>query len=398
VGACALAGLLNPFGVQAYVHPLLWALDSASPYRKIKEWLPPFARDGVSPPSFPWLIALFVVASLVLVRRGRPGIAKPEERWPIVALGGVTLCMALASARFIPLFSIPACLAISLLPASSRVAAAGPRAPALRLLRPVLHTALPLLLAVVCLAMLRRFPLDRRAFRHLITLESFPVDTLDFVEASRLSGRLFAYYGWGGYVEYRTRGRLQVYVDGRAATVYSPALFNAYRRVQYLLPGWQEVVESSGADYFLWLNLETPQVQQIAQPQELIASGRWRKMHEDFVSVLLARTAVPATAAPAVARGPQGQSPYRELALGGLAMRAGDKQGAETHLRAALRLDCNMLAACRNLSLVLGWQDRVSEAWAEHARCEEIFPEPESAKDLETLLEQRLSAHSRVLM
>jgi hypothetical protein len=266
-----------------------------------------------------------------------------------------------------------------------------------RRFRPVLRTAVPLLLAVACLAMLARFPLDRRAFRHLISVETFPVDTLDFVEANRLSGHLFAYFGWGGYVQYRTRGRLQVYVDSRADTVYSPALFNSYRRVQYMLPGWQEVVESSGADYFLWLNLETPQVRQIAQPQQLLASGRWRKVHEDFVSVLLARVPVPVPAAaapapapaPALAWAPPRPSPYRELALGGFAMRSGDKQGAETHLRAALRLDGNLLAACRNLVLVLAWQDRGAEAWAQHARCEQVFPEPGSAEDLEALEERR---------
>jgi hypothetical protein len=419
VAGCALAGLLNPFGVQSYVHPLVWALNGASPYREIKEWLPPFAQDGVSPPLFPYLIALFLAACLMLLRKPSPCLpvdeapkvrgrfppkpsskgrqgegfrssVRPEERWAIVALGGVTLCMALASARFIPLFSILACLAISLLlPAASRV-----RRSVLerRQLRPVLRTVLPLVLAVACLAMLRRFPLDRRAFRQLISLESFPVDTLDFVEANRLSGRLFAYYGWGGYVQYRTRGRLQVYIDGRAATVYSPALFNAYRRVQYLLPGWQEVVESSGADYLLWPNLETPQVRQIAQPQQLLASGRWRKVYEDFVSVLLARVTAPPAAAPV----PPRPSPYRELALGGLAMRGGDKEAAETHLRAALHLDGDMLAACRNLALVLAWEDRASEAWAQHARCEKIFPEPESAEDLEAL-EARRRKRAQVL-
>jgi hypothetical protein len=415
VAGCALAGLLNPFGVQSYVHPLRWALDSASPYRQIKEWLPPFAQDAVSPPLFPYLIALFLAACLMLSRRAllppslpvdeglggnRPRTAGasskgtprgkiaprdstgPEDLWAILALGGVTLCMALASARFIPLFSILACLAISLLPAASRWwrSMLERRQP-----RPVLRTALPLVLAAACLAMLARFPLDRRAFRQLVTLESFPVDTLDFVEASRLSGRLLAYYGWGGYVQYRTRGRVQVYIDGRAATVYSPALFDAYRRVQYELPGWQEVVESSGADYVLWPNLETPQVRQIDQPRQLLASGRWRKVYEDFVSVLLARVTAPPAAAPA----PPRPSPYRELALGGLAMRGGDKEGAETHLRASLRLDGDMLAACRNLALVLAWEDRASEAWAQHARCERIFPEPESAADLEALEARR---------
>jgi hypothetical protein len=388
-GGCAIAGLFNPFAVEAYLFPLRYAFDNASPFRELKEWLPPFSPGGVSSPLFPWLMALALLAGLFLVSAAGRRHADPETRWASVALAGVTLVMALFSSRFIPLFSISACLPISLVWRDGAVAAGG-TSTARQQARPALQTSLPLLLAVACLAMLTRFPLSCRAFDQLASLETFPVDTLDFIEINGLSGRVFAYYGWGGYVQYRTCGRLQVYMDGRAGNLYPPALFTNYRRVQYLQPGWMEVVESSGADYFLWLRLETGQVSEIRQPDILLATGRWRKVHEDFVSVLLAR-ARPALPSPMKQ---EPRSAYNELELGGFAMRTGDRRGAERHLRSALSLDANLLAACRNLALVLAWQGRIREAWAQHDDCQRIFPESEGEDALRSVIARRVGRAS----
>jgi hypothetical protein len=386
-GGCALACLVNPFGLRAYLFPLKYFFDRSSPWRTLTEWLSPFSREGVSPPLFPWLVAIFLLACLLLASSGSRRLAEPETRWTIVALGGLTLVMALSSSRFIPLFSISACLPISLLwRPGAAAAAAGGKAMEERLPRRALRASLPLLLAAGCLAMLARYPLGSRAFAHLASLETYPVDTLDFIETNRIAGRVFAYYGWGSYVQYRTRGRMQVYIDARAGNLYSPALYNDYRRVQYLLPGWTDVVESSDADYFLWLNMETPQVSQIRQPDILVATGRWRKLHEDFVSVLLARTRI---ALPQALK-EEPRSAYRELALGGLAMRSGDRNGAEMHLRSALSLGPNMLVACRNLARVLAWQGRVREAWSRHDDCQRIFPESDGEDDLRNIIAGRL--------
>jgi hypothetical protein len=381
VVASATACLVNPYGFKAFEPALRYAFDSSSPFRALKEWLPPFSKEGVSSPLFPWLIALFLIACLILLLSPQGRRMESEIRWSIVALGGLTLLMALRSGRFIPLFSVSACLPISLLLAAW-LGRPRDRRGELRWL--VLQRVIPLLLAAVCLAMLTRYPVSSRAFGHLTSLESFPVDTLDFLTVNRLSGKMFAYYGWGGYVQYRADARMKVYIDSRADTVYSGETFDDYRRVQYMLPGWLEVVESSDADYFLWLNMKTPQVHQIGQVQILLATGRWRKVHEDFVSVLLARTT-----APLPQTLPARPSAYRELALGGFAMRAGDKRGAETHLRAALSLDDNSLAACRNLALVLAWQDRFAEAWAQQVRCRRIFPEKEREDELRSFIEDR---------
>jgi hypothetical protein len=78
------------------------------------------------------------------------------------------------------------------------------------------------------------------------------VETLNFVDANGLSGNVFAYYGWGGYVQLRTQGRLKVFIDGRAETAFSSDTYTDYLTVLDRKPGWIDVIESSGADFVLW--------------------------------------------------------------------------------------------------------------------------------------------------
>lgn len=385
VGLCFLACCINPFGIRLLSYPLRYALDRDSPFHDLKEWLPPFSPGGVSSPLFLWMIGLFLLCLVLLPLRRR---SEDERRalWPAAGLAVLTLLMALRSGRFIPLFAISAAFL------SAQVLRIPPRElrpPSKRAKRdrrtaegrPFPRIALPLVLAAGALALLVRDPLGEQAFSHLATLDSFPVDTMDFVEQNGLSGRVLSYYGWGGYVQYRTQGRMKVYIDSRADSVYGDRTFDDYRRVQYMLPGWIDVVEASGAHYFLWLSLPTPQVPRIDQPRFLLATGRWRKLHEDFVSVLLVRREVPL---PAVLRVPG--SSYHELALGSSAMQAGDLAAAETHLRTALHLDRNSSRACVNLSLVLARQGHIPEAEAMRKRCYEIFPDGEEDTYIESFI------------
>ncbi len=382
--ACAAATILNPLGWRVFVLPLTVAFARHSSFNALVEWLPPFQAGAVQAPLFGWLIALAILALADAIGSRRPGRAPASERWAVAACTLLTLAMALRAARFIPLFAIATAALAALACGHRQRSDVGQRDRADR--NPWLRELAPPALAIVIAGgALLRFPLGKQAFRHLTSLESFPVDTLDFVTANHLSGRVLTFYGWGGYVDYRTHARLKVFIDSRANTVFSSPTFDDYRRVQYMAPGWQEVVERSGADYFLWLNLATPQVRRVDQAARLLASGRWRKLHEDFVSVLLVRRTV-------VLDGPlrSPASAYRELALGGLAMRRGDAAGAESFLRAALRLDPGLLAACRNLALTVAYRGEEAEAWRTHRRCERIFPESQSA----VLLRESLAARA----
>jgi hypothetical protein len=185
VATSTLAALVNPNGIHAFTYPLRYAFDKTSPFRELGEWRPPFEAGGIPAPLFPFLIGLFAVAAVAcfLTRELRR-----DRAWLLaaLALGGLTLAMALRSRRFIPLFAISQTLVLA--PALARGLA-----PLARFVPPLVTPILILALAVFRLA---PYPLGPRAFTYLTAEESFPVDTCDFMEANRLEGRVFAYYNW----------------------------------------------------------------------------------------------------------------------------------------------------------------------------------------------------------
>src|SRR5262249_56409640 len=119
-------------------------------------------------------------------------------------------------------------------------------------------------------------------------------------------------WGWGGYVDLRTQGRLKVFIDPRAETAYADDTYIDYMTVLDRKPGWMDVIEGSGADFVLW-----PRWQATDVLTDLVRTGRWRSLYRDSVSQLLVRATTPLPA-PLVA---SPESPYRQLSLGVTALR-----------------------------------------------------------------------------
>ena len=178
-------------------------------------------------------------------------------------------------------------------------------------------------------------PLGPRAFDDLTMLPTYPIATMDFVVANDLMGNAFTLYNWGGYVQLRTGGRLKVYIDGRADTVYSDRVYTDYGNVAARAPGWEAIIERSGADYVLWPR---------AAPrhwQTLLDSGTWRMLQTDLVSVLLVRADREGPPRPIVT-----DSAYRRLADGWDAFVAGDRDRAEDEFRHAQQMDPDASQIC----------------------------------------------------
>jgi hypothetical protein len=110
------------------------------------------------------------------------------------------------------------------------------------------------------------------------------------LQREAVSGRVFAYYNWGGYLHWRSAGTLQVYIDGRANTVFDDVTYQNYVAVLRQQPGWIDIVEDSGAQLFLW---PLGSRGGTAKARELLATGRWRLVYQDAVSYLLARRELP---------------------------------------------------------------------------------------------------------
>ncbi len=375
--ACVLACLINPFGVDALTYPFELALAADSPTRtSLTEWLPPFIPGGIQSPLYPPTIGLFAVGGLILLLtgalRGRNRIA-----WLSLALGALTLAMSLQSRRFIPLFAISQTLVLGL--AGARLLE-WPRLRR-RAARRRLQIAMALLALTAGLAQLASCPLTPRAFPLLTRMESMPVDVLNFTEANRIEGRLFSYLLWAGYVDYRTAGRLQLYIDPRSETVFNPQTQRRYLQVHAQQPGWEGVLDASGAEYVLW---PFDQRQWRTFISTLVASGRWRFLYGDSLSVLLVRSDVPSPQALVVTP----PSAHRSLALARREISRDNLENAESFLIDALDRMPALPNACLDLVRVQVALAKREAAQGTAERCRSMLLDDRRRRLLRELLEE----------
>jgi len=221
-------------------------------------------------------------------------------------------------------------------------------------------------LAMAALGRLARLPLGTAAFAPLTLAWRMPVDTLDFVRLHRLEGDTFAYFLWGGYVEYRVAGALRVFVDPRSETVFPAEVYARYLRTAQMRPGWIADLRSSGARYVLWPTYSSEGRAFIAGLQ---ASGEWRTLYRDAVSMLLERR--DAERPYVLVATPE--SPYRLWSQGRLELEAGQLEAARRHLAKSLSLMPNLRPACEDLSRTLDRLGDPASATDNRRRCRSIL-------------------------
>ena len=362
---CCLASLLNPYGLQALTYPLgIAARDRSATRDLLSEWRPPFVPGDLHSPLLPWAIGVFALAAAILLVRGWRGDRRRGAA--ALGLGVLTLAMAMASRRFVPLFSIAQALTAgvalaSLLGERTRREVAG------RVARPLLAAAVPLILLLAASWRLADYPLDRRAFDPLSWASRMPVDTVTFMEVNGLSGNVFAYYLWGGYLHWRTAGALQVHFDPRSETVFADATMREHARVVRGDAAAAAIVERSPARFVLW-PLNSPEFRGLVERLE--RSGRWRRLYRDGVSVLLARSSLPL---PPLVATPD--SAYRSWALGRQALDDQRLAAATDHLERALREQPRLWPACQELAMAHAARGDAARAHATVERCQEIYPD-----------------------
>jgi tetratricopeptide (TPR) repeat protein len=378
-----LACLVNPNGLAGFALPLRYAFAHDSPFLRVGEWHAPWEPGGIRSGFYFPAIAVFLLSAVALWRMGA---LRADRRRTItgLALGLLTLAMSLRSRRFIPLFGIAQSLALAPALAEGLRRLRGRlerRFP--RLGRPGAWRMTPAAAGLLCGCLwLAPFPLSGRAFLALTSEDNFPVEALNVVEVNHIEGKVFAYYQWGGYVDLRTNGALQVFIDGRADTVFDEKTYRDYTRVLGKSRGWEQIVADSGADYFLW------PTHQREQAEVLRRSGAWRKLYADHVAILLERADRPAH--PPLR--PTPESPWRELTLGWNDSSAKRYREAEDHFARALQQKPDLRAACDWLANAIARNGRLDEANATVDRCERIFPDPERYREIRERFRSR--AHS----
>jgi hypothetical protein len=262
---------INPNGPLLYSHalPFLPGVGNAVDLNGVTEWASP---DFHEPAQTTLLLGIVVLMLLTL--SGRVG-----DRFAMM-LAVTFTALSLYASRNQPLF------AIAFLPAAGLAARGMPvdwlrvRGPS----RPLVNWALIGVAAIVALIAIPQIP-NAQVYREPLTSGrlTYPEQGLAWVEENRPQANVFATYMWGGYVLHSLYPEGHVYIDGRA-DMYGGETLGDYQSIVATMPGWQDQLESSGADTVLIRANTTLE-------RALRDADGWSLVHEDDVAVVFVRDA-----------------------------------------------------------------------------------------------------------
>lgn len=274
LGGAFAASAITPAGPVGLLYPIRylgfgggagkWGLAN------IAEWQSPNFHDPVN------LGVLGLIVVLLLVgRRGVPG-------W-MTALAYIGVVIALLAVRNVPVGAVWAVPVVAL-GLESRLGERARRAPvttSTALARRLMELSLAVI--VIIAAMVIVIPRSESANIDGNIAKRFPVAATDVLAKEAPSARVFAEYGWGGYVIYRlyeSGGR--VFVDGRN-DMYSEQILEDYSAIRNADEGWQRLVDQYRASAIL-LPPGAPLVRGPA------TSAGWCEAYRDSLQVLLMKS------------------------------------------------------------------------------------------------------------
>jgi hypothetical protein len=217
-GLCALATLINPFGVQLWIST---GRALVTTRRGFNEWASvSWSSDLLNYPGFK-LLFLCVLAALAvqIYRKGWRQIDRPG-----VILVGMFMALALVSARHTSLFAVVAgALVPGIIPLK------WPRIwivrPMRRLVAVAVNSALLIVPLFATLIVLPGGAGLRLEYPHV----AYPVGAVAYLQHQDIRGKLLVPFNYGSYALWELRGKMRVSMDGRYDLVYRP---ETYRRVE----------------------------------------------------------------------------------------------------------------------------------------------------------------------
>ncbi len=249
----ALSSIMNPNGLNA-----LWAWFHADPYyiKSIYENLSPWEvlSYGHYYPSF-WICLLSSLAVLMLNWR-RMTLEQ------IVVLACLML-LALSGLRYMVFLALGLLL---LLPAR-----AFPKKISV--------------MVVLCAIALVFSGVKTSVMAGGVDQERFPVQAVGFMRSAGLSGRVFSFYDWGGYVGYYLPGA-KVFIDGRGLSAEVNVLYEKVMAAD----GWQHTLDEYKVDFIVIPGVGWYNGKMFPIIRALTVNLGWDLIYWDEVAVIFART------------------------------------------------------------------------------------------------------------
>jgi hypothetical protein len=293
LGACAaaaLATLVNPYGIGMW----RFLAETVRLGRDIAEWQPitshPWSHVVMWGVTFTIAIAAGVRGARVHgaeVRGAKVPGAQVRSAYPAPRTSHLWAHFAMAAALAFASWRVARldaffCLAVAMLLAPRLVPVRGAAAE-----RPASPTG-PVWIVVAVSAVVILWPVAVRARTQLPCIEiegEWPPDAeaTEFIARERLRGRMLTWFDWGEYAIWHFGPALQVSMDGRRETVYSPAAIAAHFAFYRDQPGGRDLPRSITPDY-LWLPRTLPVVPRLAE-------DGWQPLFESARSIVFAPSA-----------------------------------------------------------------------------------------------------------
>jgi len=268
--SCLALVPLNPSGIRLYRYPLD-VVRSGGMRSFIVEWASPDFHQG--------RYAAFLLMCLVLVVSFAASNFRPKARVMVPLTG--TLLAGLDAVRHIPIFVLFAVPVIARsLPNASNTAPTRNEFESRR--QRMFVVASVVLMMVFCFV--RWGTLIKGQGRS--ESEMYPKRAVDYMAGAGDTGRLFAYYDWGGYSIWRLDPATKVFVDGRA-DLYGDEMLDQFKAAMQLRAGWHEILERWRVETVL-----IPSSSALAQA--LALDTDWRPTYQDSQAAVF-RRAIPET-------------------------------------------------------------------------------------------------------
>lgn len=257
LAACLVASLINP-----YVYKVLpFAIGPTSPnhfINHVQEWASPNFHESL---IFEYIVLLLIVTL---------GLTAPRLSFIEIGLLVFWLYLSLYAVRFIPVFVLISApimgrhLTIFLKESlNNEQVAQGIE----NILKKILsfserntllnsnhdkHLALVLVVLFfsgICLN--HGYVGNERIIEYRFDKEKFPVKAVQFIKENDISGNMFNYYGWGGYLIYSLYPEYRVFMDGRG-DIGRCGLFKSYQDVVALKPDWKTLLETYKINWVIY--------------------------------------------------------------------------------------------------------------------------------------------------
>ncbi len=146
----------------------------------------------------------------------------------------------------------------------------------------------PLLAAIVPLIMAAGyFILPLLGAQHYIEKKEMAIlPAINYVLHNYPDKRIINDYDFGGRIIYESKGKLPVFIDGRAGTVYSEAVMSDYIDFLTLKEGWQEILDKYRIDVIFLKNSRDF----VKDYKKGLYQDKWQEVyHDDMASIYIRR-------------------------------------------------------------------------------------------------------------